>query len=123
MNILTKNIIVKSRGYVKTSRGNVFAPITKPYREDIQKIFYMINVQHADVWEVLPDKSQVKLTTSNFDKDNSKKEVEITFTAGTSECLHKEVIEKAAEKLMDNVKELIEKQDTKVTVDGIYKHT
>ena len=70
----TKMIKVTSRGYVMTSRGRVLAPIRTPYRESISKIWSMITVDRADVWEKLPNGEFVKLTPLNFDKDNCKKE-------------------------------------------------
>lgn len=69
----SKMIIVKSRGYVNTSRGRVFAPISRPYRESPSTILRMITQDHADVYEVIQGLGEVKLTTTNFDRDNSVK--------------------------------------------------
>lgn len=72
----SKMVIVKSRGYVDTSRGrHIFTPISRPWRETIDVILSMIVNDRADVWEVLPDKTEVKLTTTNYDKDNRIKPV------------------------------------------------
>lgn len=73
----SKMVIVKSRGYVDTSRGrHIFTPISRPWRETIDVILSMIVNDKADVWEVLPDKTEVKLTTTNYDKDNRIKPVQ-----------------------------------------------
>lgn len=66
----SKMIKVTSRGYVMTSRGRAFAPITRPYREDVGVIFSMLTRDRATVVEVLSDKSEIKLTLQNFDKVN-----------------------------------------------------
>lgn len=66
----SKLIKVTSRGYVTTSRGDIFAPITTPYREDTRLIFNMLAQQNATVVEVFPDKTELVLTVQNFDKDN-----------------------------------------------------
>ncbi|MCM1218320.1 MAG: hypothetical protein NC548_27860 [Lachnospiraceae bacterium] len=67
-----KMVIVKSKGVVNTSRGRVYAPITRPYKESTQIILRMITVDKADVWEVLPgSKKEVKLSTINYDKNNA----------------------------------------------------
>lgn len=67
----SKMIVVKSKGYVDTSRGpRVYAPISRPYREKTEVILRMITVSKADVYEVLPDKTEVKLDVTNYDKDN-----------------------------------------------------
>lgn len=66
----SKMIKVTSRGYVTTSRGRAFAPITRPYREDVGVIFSMLTRDRATVVEVLSDKSEIKLTLQNFDKVN-----------------------------------------------------
>ena len=70
---MNKMIVVKSRGYVTTSRGIVFAPISRPYKETPEKILRMISVERADVWEILSTGDEVKLTTSNYDKNNNAK--------------------------------------------------
>lgn len=77
MNKDTKMVRVTSRGMVTTSRGRVMSPIMSPYRETVDRIWGMITVDRADVEEQLPDKTFVKLTVQNFDKDNyvSKKAV------------------------------------------------
>lgn len=66
----SKMIKVTSRGYVMTSRGRAFAPITRPYREDVGVIFSMLTRDRATVVEVLSDKSEITLTLQNFDKVN-----------------------------------------------------
>ena len=66
----SKMIKVTSRGYVTTSRGRAFAPITRPYREDVGVIFSMLTRDRATVVEVLSDKSEIALTLQNFDKVN-----------------------------------------------------
>lgn len=67
----TKMIKVTSRGYVNTSRGKAFAPINRPYRENVDTIFRMLTVDRATIYEVLPNKELLKLTVHNFDKDNT----------------------------------------------------
>ena len=67
----TKMIKVTSRGYVNTSRGKAFAPINRPYRENVDTIFRMLTVDRATIYEVLPNKELLKLTVHNFDKENS----------------------------------------------------
>lgn len=66
----SKMIKITSRGYVTTSRGRAFAPITRPYREDVGVIFSMLTRDRATVVEVLSDKSEITLTLQNFDKVN-----------------------------------------------------
>lgn len=70
MTASSKMIKITSRGYVTTSRGRAFAPITRPYREDVGIIFSMLTRDRATVVEVLSDKSEVKLNLQNFDKIN-----------------------------------------------------
>ena len=72
-NIKTKRIVVKSRGKVLTSRGMCISPIARPYNEKLETIMLMISRYRADVYEVLDDGTEVKLTIQNFDKDNSVK--------------------------------------------------
>lgn len=67
-----KKIVVKGKGRVLTSRGTCITPITRPYYEKLDYIMLMISKFRADVWEVLDDGREVKLTIQNFDKDNSK---------------------------------------------------
>ena len=71
MNKNTKMIKVTSRGTVTTSRGIVFAPIVRPYRESVDTIFGMLTRDEATVIEILDNGTEVKLTPQNFDKDNS----------------------------------------------------
>lgn len=64
-------IKITSRGFVSTSRGRIMAPILRPYRESIDKIFDMLaQSPKPTIIEVLPNGRTVELTTSNFDKDN-----------------------------------------------------
>lgn len=65
----SKMIVIKSTGRIETSRGRVYAPIKKPYRESVSMILKMIT-KGVDVWEVLPNKKEVQLTTTNYDKNN-----------------------------------------------------
>lgn len=67
-----KKIIIKGKGRVLTSRGTCITPITRPYYEKLDYIMLMISKFRADVWEVLDDGREVRLTIQNFDKDNSK---------------------------------------------------
>ena len=69
----SKMIVIKTKGRVETGRGRVYAPIKTPYRETVRQILHILTVNGADVWEVLPDKTEVQLTTSNYDKNNAKK--------------------------------------------------
>lgn len=67
----SKMIVIKSKGRIETSRGRVYAPIKTPYRESISMILKMLTVYNADVWEILPTKEEIKLTTTNYDKNNN----------------------------------------------------
>ena len=49
----SKMIKVTSRGYVTTSRGHAFAPITRRYREDVGVIFSMLTRDRVTLVEVL----------------------------------------------------------------------
>lgn len=69
--VATKMIKVTSRGMVTTSRGKVHGPINYPYRESVDKIWNMLTVEGATVFEQLLDKSFIKLDTQNFDKNNN----------------------------------------------------
>lgn len=66
----TKMIKVLSRGYVTTSRGRAFAPITTPYKEDVKMIFSMIAKERAKVVEVINTGEEIPLTLQNFDRNN-----------------------------------------------------
>lgn len=66
----TKMIKVLSRGYVTTSRGRAFAPITTPYKEDVKMIFGMIAKERAKVVEVINTGEEIPLTLQNFDRNN-----------------------------------------------------
>lgn len=69
-----KKIIVTSRGMILTSRGMCRGPIERPYYETLDAILTMISRYEAEVYEVLPDGTKVRLTMKNFDADNAKKE-------------------------------------------------
>lgn len=71
MPVKSKMITVTSRGYVRTSRGRVFAPIPSPYREETSVIFQMIAKDDAKVVEHLPNGQKIELNVQNFDRDNS----------------------------------------------------
>ena len=67
----TKLIKITSRGMVTTSRGRVVTPINRPYRENVDTIFKMLTTTPAPtILEILGNGRTVKLSTSNFDKDN-----------------------------------------------------
>jgi len=66
----TKMIKVTSRGWVTTSRGQVYAPIIPAYREELGVIFHMLARENAKVVEILRDGSECELTIQNFDKNN-----------------------------------------------------
>lgn len=65
-----KLIIVTTRANILTSRGYCIGPILYPFYEETSQILGMIS-KGADVFEVLSDGKQIKLTNGNFDKDNS----------------------------------------------------
>lgn len=68
---MKKFIKITNRCIVTTSRGKLRAPILTPFKEDVSIIYIMIVRNRAEVYEVLPDGRSIKLTTENFDKDNS----------------------------------------------------
>jgi hypothetical protein len=72
MSVDRKNIRIPYNGPIYP-KGGVYGPITNPYSEDIRTIFLMLS-QGIKVIEVFPDGKEIQLTTSNFDKDLSKKE-------------------------------------------------
>lgn len=61
-----KNIIVKSVGTLDIL-GGVTGPILKPFKKDVKTIMHLINTG-KEVYEVLEDGSQVKLSIRNYDK-------------------------------------------------------
>lgn len=66
----SKMISIKSRGTVHTSRGIHRSPIRTPYREYIDKIWSIITVDRAEVYEHIGD-YEIKLTPQNYDQDNT----------------------------------------------------
>jgi hypothetical protein len=76
MKVTTKVIRIKSRGPINALHG-VHGPILTEYTEKTAKIFRMLS-DGLNVVEVMPDKSELPLTVSNFDTNNVvKKEVVI----------------------------------------------
>lgn len=69
--VSTKMIKVTSRGIVTTSRGKVSGPINFPYRESVDKIWNMLTMENATVYEQLLDRSFIKLDIQNFDENNN----------------------------------------------------
>lgn len=71
MSSSTKMILITSKGIVRTPRGPVRTPISRPYREKVENIFRMLSANPAPIIEeVLSNGRTVRLTTANFDKDN-----------------------------------------------------
>lgn len=68
---MKKFIKITNRCYVTTSRGKIRGPVFTPFKEDVSIIYIMIVRDGAEVYEVCPNGRTVKLTTENFDKDNS----------------------------------------------------
>lgn len=64
-----KKIIVKSVGTINIL-GGVTGPILKPFIRDTKTIMHLVNT-NCDVYEVLNDGTQVKLTMRNFETDNN----------------------------------------------------
>lgn len=67
----SKMIVVRSRGFITTSRGQVTTPITRAFRETCSNIWNMITREKAAVYEVFPDKTELRLSEQNFNTNNS----------------------------------------------------
>lgn len=136
----SKMIVIKSVGRVETSRGRVYAPIKKPYRESVSMILKMVT-KGVDVWEVLPNKEEVQLTTTNYDKNNmlpvpsvdeappsakdmetsntpldhaaaeETKEVHDEFSCDTS-CLDNPMVDEQADRLMEMVQDMADQTES-----------
>lgn len=103
---MKKFIKITNRCIVTTSRGKLRAPILTPFKEDVSIIYIMIVRNHAEVYEVLPDGRSIKLTTENFDKDNS----------GTTATVAENVARVAsAPQIFTHVNETLEPTISKVT--------
>lgn len=64
-----KRIRIHSRGVIEP-KGFIIGPILTPYKEKLDVIFQLITANY-NVVEVLDDGTEVILTATNYDKDNS----------------------------------------------------
>ena len=64
-----KKIIVKSVGTINIL-GGVTGPILKPFIRDTKTIMHLVNT-NCDVYEILEDGTELKLTMRNYETDNS----------------------------------------------------
>ena len=64
-----KKIIVKSVGTINIL-GGVTGPILKPFIRDTKTIMHLVNT-NCEVYEILNDGSQLKLTMRNYETDNN----------------------------------------------------
>lgn len=64
-----KKIIVKSLGTIDIL-GGITGPILKPFVRDVKTIMHLVNTG-KDVYEVLPDGTEIKLNISNYETDNN----------------------------------------------------
>lgn len=63
-----KKIIVKSLGTLDIL-GGVTGPILKPFIRDTKTILHLVNTG-KEVFEILPDGTEIKLTIRNYEIDN-----------------------------------------------------
>lgn len=64
-----KRIKIFTKGILPL-KGNITGPILTPYMENVDTIFKLV-AAGINVYEVLDNNNQVKLTIHNFDKDNN----------------------------------------------------
>lgn len=70
----TKRIIIKTAGPIRP-KSMIYGPILTPYLERIETVVALV-AQKYDVYEILENGKEVKLTLLNVNKDNNKADEE-----------------------------------------------
>lgn len=90
---MDKKIKILTSGPIR-AKGLIYGPVLTPYMETEDNIFTLL-AAGVKVVEVLPDKTEVELTLSNFRADNSVKPVPTVEPVVEPEPVQEPVVEEA----------------------------